>query len=145
MILSILNKWKTTQIDFVLAYPQAKNRYDIYMRLPRRIQMGHTTDPHCLKLQRNLYGGRDAGRTFYLFMTKGLKEIGFNKSAINECVFYREDTIFFSYVHDGIIITPSHDIIDLVIGELSKKYDIEDKGDINEYLGVRDISISIRK
>ena len=121
MTLSILNKWKTRQIDFVLAYPQAKNQYDIYMRLPHGIQMKHTKEQHCLKLQRNLYGGRDAGRTFYLFMLKGLKELGFSKSAIDECVFYRDDTIFFSYVDDGIIIAPNENKIKTIISDLNKK------------------------
>ena len=137
MTLSILNKWKTRQIDFVLAYPQAKNQYDIYMRLPHGIQMKHTKEQHCLKLQRNLYGGRDAGRTFYLFMVKGLCELGFSKSAIDECVFYRDDTIFFSYVDDGIIIAPNESKIKTIISDLNKKFDIEDKGNINEYLGVK--------
>ena len=137
MTLSILNKWKTRQIDFILAYPQAENQYEMYMRLPQGIQMRHTKEPHCLQLRRNLYGGRDTGRTFYLFMVKGLNEIGFAKSAIDECIFYRNDTIFFSYVDDGIIIAPNQDKINLVIRDLSEKFNIEDKGDINEYLGVR--------
>ena len=70
-------------------------------------------------------------------MVKGINEVGFAKSAIDECVFYRNDTIFFSYVDDGIIIAPSQDKIKLAIQDLSKKFNIEDKGDINEYLGVR--------
>ena len=100
LTLAIINAWKSRQIDFVLAYPRAENEYDMYMHLPRGIQLANHKAKHCLELKRNSYGGKNIGRTFYLFMVEGLHKIGFTKSAIDECVFYREDVIFFSYVDD---------------------------------------------
>jgi hypothetical protein len=34
-VLSILNKWYTRQVDFILAYPQADIEFDMYMDLPK--------------------------------------------------------------------------------------------------------------
>ena len=34
LILSLVHNWHTSQIDFVLAYPQAKVSHDLYMLVP---------------------------------------------------------------------------------------------------------------
>jgi len=88
-------------------------------------------------LKKNLYGQKQAGRTFYLYMAEGLLKFGYKQSSIDTCVFYRKTTIFFNYVDDGIFIDTSVDNINLAIQELSNVSDIEDKGDVSEYLMVR--------
>ncbi len=35
LVLSILNKWYTRQVDFILTYPQADVEFDMYMDLPK--------------------------------------------------------------------------------------------------------------
>jgi hypothetical protein len=142
-ILSILNGWHTRQIDFVLAYPQAPLPYDNYMKLPHGIR---TTEgdgnSHVLKLKQNIYGGRNSGRIWNDYLTKGLKEIGFTQSKVDECVFYRGTVIFLCYVDDGIFACPDPKEIDKAIKELSDptkakaKFIIEDQGNIADYLGI---------
>jgi hypothetical protein len=71
------------------------------------------------------------------FLVKGLKQIGFKQSAIDECLFYRGTTLFVVYVDDGIFAGPDPAEIDKAIKELDDiGYDLEDKGDLNDYLGV---------
>ena len=137
LTLALLNGWITRQIDFVLAYPQADIEYDMYMHLPTGIELRQDSEPCCLRLKKNIYGQKQAGRTFYLYMVKGLLKLGYKQSSIDSCVFYRETTIFFSYVDDGIFIDISVDKIGLAIQELANEFDIEDKGDVSEYLGVK--------
>jgi hypothetical protein len=36
---SLLNSWKTKQIDFVLAFPQAPVERDLYMQIPKGIRI----------------------------------------------------------------------------------------------------------
>ena len=58
-ILSIINRWYTKQIDFVLAYPQAPLPYDNYMKLPSGVETTQGNgDTHVLKLLRNIFGGK---------------------------------------------------------------------------------------
>jgi hypothetical protein len=92
---------------------------------------------HVLKLLKNLYGQKQAGRVWNQHLVKGLKKIGFQQSEVDECVFYRGSTIFVVYVDDGIFASPDKTEIDKAIKDLRQaKFDIEDKGDIKDYLGV---------
>jgi hypothetical protein len=69
---------------------------------------------------------------------KGLIKLGFRQSAIDECVYYRDSTIFLCYVDDTILIDPSDKAIDNIIQELKdQKFNVTDEGQIEDYLGVR--------
>ena len=88
LVLSILNKWHTRQVDFIQAYPQADIEYDLYMELPKGIQTKHGDGKtHVLKLLKNLYGQKQAGRVWSQHLSQGLKDIGFEPSNVDECVF----------------------------------------------------------
>jgi hypothetical protein len=140
LILSILHGWHTRQIDFVLAYPQADIPRPTFMELPRGIKYpsGIHRKTHCLEIKKNLYGGKDAGRTWYLHLKRGLEELGFEVSTVDECVFYRNTTVILVYTDDCIIIdTKSKDNIDMLIDELQSNFNVEDEGDLEDYLGVR--------
>jgi hypothetical protein len=68
---------------------------------------------------------------------QGLVKIGFVQSKVDECVFYRDGVIFMVYVDDGIFFCISMDKIDQAILELrAAGYDIEDMGDVHDYLGI---------
>jgi hypothetical protein len=57
LTLSILNGWYTRQIDFILAYPRAPIEFDMYMELPKGVEMKDgNRKTHVLKLLKNLYG-----------------------------------------------------------------------------------------
>jgi hypothetical protein len=52
-----------SQVNFVMAYPQAPIKMDIYMKLPQGIQTKHrNSKDHILKLEKNFYGQKQAGR-----------------------------------------------------------------------------------
>ena len=69
-------------------------------------------------------------------MNNALKSIGFKKSAINECVWYRDNTIFLCYVGGSIFVGPDSKDVDAVIEEIRKTgLYIEDKGNIEDNLG----------
>jgi hypothetical protein len=113
------------------------------MKLTRGIKMKTgDSDSHVLKLKQNIYGGRNSGKIWNDYLTKGLKEIGFKQSTIDDCVFYRGKVIFLCYVDDGILASPDASLIDKAIEDLSNpikakaKFTIEDQGDIEDYLGI---------
>lgn len=138
LIIAILLKWYTRQIDFILAYPQADITEDIYMDLPKGIETKHGNGrTHVLKLLKNLYGAKDAGRNWNQHLTKGLVNLGFVQSAIDECVFYRGNLIFIVYVDDGIFFSPDDSAINKAIKDLSEAgFDVDDQGDVSDYVGV---------
>ena len=104
MLLSLTNDWHTKQVDFVLACPQADIECDLHMKLPRGfVTSSGSFQSHVLKLKRNLYGQRQAGKTWNEHLVAGLRKIGFESSNVDECVFYRNNTMFFFYVDDGVL------------------------------------------
>jgi hypothetical protein len=138
LTLALLNNWHTQQIDFVQAYTQAPIEFDMYMELPKGIEMKDgNRKTHVLKLLKNLYGQKQAGRVWNQHLVAGLCKIGFQQSEVDECVFYRNKTIFVVYVDDGIFAGPDESEIKQAIKDFRKVgFDIEDKGNIKDYLGV---------
>ena len=139
LLLSQTNKWHTRQIDFVLAFPQADVACEMYMEVPRGVKVTNgDRNEYCLKLKKNLYGSKNAGLVFHEHLKRGLKQIGFVQSKVDEGVFYRGKLMFLIYVDDGILLHPDAKEIDKVISELRVlKYNISDEGDISDYLGVK--------
>ena len=137
LILSIMLDWTTVQVDFVLAYPQANVETTIYMEIPVGVNLpGKDTKSHVLKLIKNLYGQKQAGRVWNKHLHKGLIEIGFIQSKIDECVYYKGQTIFLVYVDDGILAGPNKDEINDIMQQMNKRYNMTNEGDITDYLGV---------
>jgi hypothetical protein len=136
--LSLLSGWNTKQVDFVLAYPQAPIEFDMYMNLPKGIQMSNRNrNIHVLKLLKNLYGQNQSGRVWNKHLTSGLVKIGFVQSKVDECVFHRDGVISMVYVDDGIFFCKSmHTIYQAILALRAAGYDIEYMGDVNDYLGI---------
>jgi hypothetical protein len=63
IIFGIIFCWALRQADFVMAYPQAPIEMDIYMELSQGIQTVHgNSKDHMLKLEKNIYGQKQASR-----------------------------------------------------------------------------------
>ena len=98
--MAILSNWHTRQLDFVLAFTQADIERDLYMKLPAGFTVPGRTiteqdrKDYVLKLEKNLYGQKQAGRVWYLHLRKNLMKLGFQPSQHDECVFYYGKTVF---------------------------------------------------
>lgn len=138
LVLALICGWKTRQIDFVLAYPQADIEFDMYMELPKGIETKYGNGKtHVLKLKKNLYGQKQAGRVWSEHRDKGLRKVGFNQSAIDECLSFRRRVLFAVFVDDGILCAPTDPEINEAINDLQQEgYEIDDQGELADYLGV---------
>jgi hypothetical protein len=138
IIFGIIFLWALQQVDFVMAYLQAPIKMDIYMELPQGIQTKHgNSKEHVLKLEKNIYGQKQAGRMWNSFIVDKLTSIGFKMSLIGDCVFFRGDIIFMVYM-DGTIFLGSDDLqLQEVIEEIQNLgLNIEDQGHPVDYVGV---------
>ena len=134
LILSLLLGWYSVQVDFVMAFPQAAIEEDMYMEPPHGIK---AKGDKVIKLIANLYGQKQAGRVWYHHLVDGLEKIGYEKSAIDDCLYYRKDTMIFFHVDDAIILSPNKSSVDETIKQLKDlKFDIEVQGNISDYLGI---------
>jgi len=138
LVIVIILALASKQIDFIMAYPQAPIEMDMFMELPAGIEtkFGNSHD-YVLKLLRNLYGQKQAGRVWNEYLVEKLRSIGFTQSLIDECVFYRDDVIFIVYVDDGIFVGSSEVQLANIVTELRNiGLDIEDQGHPSDYVGV---------
>jgi len=143
MTLAIINNWHTKQLDFVLAFPQADIERELYMKLPagftvegKRITEEEKKE-YVLKLLKNLYGQKQAGRVWYQHLRKNLIKIGFTPSEFDECVFYYGKTIFIVYTDDTILLGPDKKEIEEIYKKLDATFKIEDQGNLSDYLGIK--------
>ncbi len=95
IVFGIIFCWALWQVDFVMAYPQALVETNIYMELPQGIKTvtGDSKD-HVLKLLKNIYGQKQAGRVWNSSLVDKLTSLGYTSSLIDDCVFFRGDIIF---------------------------------------------------
>ena len=73
MAISLICDLETRSIDFIQAFPQADLDVDIYMELPYGFDCNGGRN-YILKLNnKNLYGLKDAGRSFWMLLKSGLE------------------------------------------------------------------------
>lgn len=144
-LIALINNWHIRSVDFVLAYPQAKLNTDIYMKPPRVPHNFLIPDLPTLsdrftkvyQLLRNLYGLKDAGKTWNDYLHAGLIKRKWVQSEIDPCLYYKEDMMLIVYVDDTCFISPDSNKITKEIQSLKETYDLTDEGELKDYLGVR--------
>ena len=141
LILSLLLGWRSRQLDFVMAYPQVPAEMPLYLHLPQGYnRKGMTRKSHVLKLKRNVYGQKQAGRVWNKYMDQGMKSIGFTPSKFDPCLYYRQSIIFLVYIDDCIVFGPNDKAINEVVKDLrlsSKNFTIDDQAEVGDFLGIQ--------
>ena len=144
MALATIHGLKSTSVDFVLAFPQADLDIDIYMEIPAGMEVGdHRRKDYVLKLQKNLYGLKQAGYNWFEHLSKGLIRRGFKQSETDKCVFIGKDSLIIVYVDDCIIFSKNDKRLESVVsslGEGHENFKYTHEPGISNYLGVQVIS-----
>ena len=102
-------------------------------------RQGMTRKTHALKLLRNVYGQKQAGRVWNQFMDM-MKNIGFMPSKFDPCLYYRGDVILLVYIDDCIVFGPTAQAIDQLVTDLRscpQKFTVDDQGDVGDFLGIQ--------
>ena len=105
LALAAIENLHTKSIDFVLAYPQANLDVDIYMELPQGFNVGPESGRYVLKLQKNLYGLKQAYHNWFEMIYGALGNLSINPSKVDPYVFNGEDVIVLVYVDDCLIFS----------------------------------------
>jgi hypothetical protein len=106
------------------------------MEVPVGLDLRQKKKDLWLKLRKNIYGTKQAGRVWNKHVNKGLTKLGFKASLVDSCVYYHVKTTFMIYVDGGIFTGPDKDKIATLIRIMQGEFNITDEGDIKEYLGV---------
>lgn len=142
LTLTALFNFKCRQIDFDQAFTQAALDTPIYMALPDGWH--HTDDngtPYVMKLNKNLYGTKQAAHTWFLHLRNvliGNKGLGFKQSKIDPCLFLRNDALIVLYTDDCLIFSLQDSIIqDIIKGLKTNHLLLKDQGEVADFLGIR--------
>ncbi len=105
IVFGIIFCWALWQVNFAMAYPQAPVEMDIYMELPQGIKTATgNSKGHVLKLLKNIYGQKQAGRVWNSFLVNKLTSFCYTSLLIDDCVFFCSGIIFMVYMDDGIFL-----------------------------------------
>ena len=131
--------WKLFHIDIKGAFLHAVLPEEIYMTLPEWIDDGETRT--LVKLKKSLYGLKQAGREWYLSISKFLIEkIGCKQSKCDPCLFRVKNrkVIIFLYVDDILVMAENDKEYENLVSRLKEeKFEIGSDELTRWYLGQR--------
>ena len=143
--LVVCEKLEMRLMDVIIAYLYGSLDNDIYMKIPEGLQFPDRYDSnprelYSIKLQRSLYGLKQAGRMWYNRLTEYLLKQGYNNDPICSCVFIKryqsQFVIIVVYVDDlNIIGTPEE--LQKAANCLKLEFEMKDLGRTRFYLGLQ--------
>jgi hypothetical protein len=148
---SVSNNWFLSQFDFTTAYLNSKLDTDVYIYPPEGFTGHHGLNIPSgkrvvYKLNRGLYGLKQAGRLWHETLSNSLSELGYSKSSAFPSTFTKLDekgntiATLGIFVDDMILTTKFKEDIDNTIDKLMDKYllkEIQSGADgYNKFLGV---------
>lgn len=139
LAIAVSKKMHVHQMDVVTAYVQGKLTDIIYMEQPEMFEENIGTDKVC-KLNKPLYGLKQAGKEWYKTLDKYLTSIGLRKTPVNPCVYTdpkgKSDIIIIIYVDDILLASKDLDELTKTKHLLKSRFKINDLGEVKDILGM---------
>jgi hypothetical protein len=137
-LLTIASKQNLTvqQFDVKTAFLNGTLQEEIYMKLPPN----HIQSDKVLRLNKSLYGLKQAARSWNQTLNKAMTSAGFKQSKVDECLYIYKDHshVCYSIVHvdDMIFASDSPDLIKRIVAILNTSFELKCLGDVKNYLGI---------
>lgn len=127
--------YELRHFDVSTAFLHGKLEEEVYMKVPDGVTVPIGSPPNTvLRLNRAIYGIKQASRVWNQNLHKTLTELGFSRSPYDYCLYVRvEDGVFcaMTVVVDDLVIACSNtDYISTLYRSLSLRYKIKDEGDL---------------
>nr|QBH67534.1 copia protein [Ustilago esculenta] len=144
MIMSLQYDMKIYQLDVITAYLNGELDVDLYMRQPplpaSMTQLG--SQSLVCKLNKSLYGLKQAGCTWYQKANSTLTNIGFKQSNYDSTLYYIKNKgepplILTLYVDDVLIFTKHKPTVDKFISTLQSKFKMTGGDPVLFILGIQ--------
>lgn len=128
------------QLDVATAFliPKLPQDEEIYMRAPPGVKL---KEGYCYKLNKSIYGLKQAGRKWYEELQGSLFENGFKQATADPCLYLKYDNnkvvcACLTYVED-ILVACNKEEVSKVIHNLENKYKMTNSGFPTHFLGVK--------
>ena len=139
LITTLIHQWTTKQINFALAYTQAEDvECELFMAIPKGFEVEDQDQEYELKLKKNHFGQKQAGRVWNQHLLDKLKEVGFITSEIDECLFYKDKSVFVLFTDDSVLAGSDPEELEAIVHEMQEMHlNLTVEGDISDFLGVQ--------
>jgi len=143
MAVAVKRGWQVYQLDVNNAFLHGDLHEEIYMKLPQGIS---STLPNAVcKLNKSLYGLKQASRQWYSKLTEVLYAKGYQHSSNDYSLFYKTTTtssVFLGVYVDDIILTGDDEAeIHTLKTYLDQVFKIKDLGLVHYFLGIEVIQV----
>jgi histone deacetylase 1/2 len=138
--LAVSKNWCLRQLDVQNAFLHGLLEEEVYMKQPPGYKDKSKPNYLC-KLDRSLYGLKQALRAWYSRLCAKLQSLGFVPSkADTSLLFYRKGNYviyMLVYVDDIIVVSSSQEAVKALLRDLEKDFAIKDLGDLHYFLGIQ--------
>ncbi|HBK83011.1 MAG TPA: hypothetical protein DDZ41_05345, partial [Flavobacterium sp.] len=133
--LAVQKGYNIHQMDVTTAFLQGDIEEEIFMEQPEGY---HDGSNKVCRLNRSIYGLKQAGRQWNLKLDSRLKTYGLNKSKCDPCIYYSNDQsiIIAIYVDDFLIFHNNQDKLSQLKKFLSENFQMKDLGEAKYCLGL---------
>lgn len=125
------------QLDVKTAFLNGELKETIYVYPPEGVKC---KDGYVLKLKKSLYGLKQSSKCWNNKINESLETLGFIRSETDYCLYIKEinDNYIYLllYVDDIILSGPDLTIINECKKQLMKHFEIKDKGELRNFLGL---------
>ena len=136
-----LNNLKLRQADIETAYLYGDIDVELYMRIPNGvfIKGKDRYKRPCIRIKKSLYGLKQAGRIWYLHLSKYLQKCGFTTD--ESCPWlvikrHKNEIAIVGIYVDDIIIIGTDTAIENTMNALKAEFKVKDLGDLKYCLGL---------
>lgn len=134
--LAVQNDLKIHQMDAITAFLQGDLDEEIFMEQPEHY--GDGTNRVC-RLNRSIYGLKQAGRQWNLKLDDALRKFGLKKSQLDPCIYYSGDlsVLIAIYVDDFLLFFKNMKKLEEVKQYLCRTFKMKDLGAISSCIGMK--------
>lgn len=134
--LAVQNDMKIHQMDAITAFLQGDLDEAIYMEQPEGYEDGSNL---VCKLNKAVYGLKQAGRQWNLKLDAAMKQFGLRKSKMDPCIYISGDVclVVAIYVDDFLLFYKDEMHLDAIRVFLNKTFRMKDMGPAKNCIGIR--------
>ena len=129
---------KLHQMDVTTAFLNGELEEEVYMRQPEDFVVKGNEHLVC-KLKRSIYGLRQSPRCWNYTLDCKLKEMGFDQTPSDPCLYVSKGEMFIVavYVDDILLACKDNTRMEQVKKIIGKYFKVKDMGDLSYFLGVK--------
>lgn len=131
-----INNYHVKHLDVKTAFLYGKIEEEIYMKQPP----GYASNHMVCKLNKSLYGLKQAARAWNKIFHEALTEFGFIQNDIDKCLYSLNDErntcYLIIHVDDLLIVSNNLILIDNLKDHLTSKFELKDLGNAKHFLGI---------